>query len=115
MGTRGGDTTNGDVVVELLEIDPNTPMSFSSFNGDVEVVLPASTRADLYLQAGRGDVFTDFDVQLQPTKPKVTQERQASGSYRVRMEKAVEGTMGGGGPEFRFKTFNGDIILRKPK
>lgn len=114
-GSVIANTTNGDVHIELVEVEPDTPMSFSSFNGDVEVVLPASTRADLYLQAGRGDVFTDFDVQLQPTKPKVTQERQAGGSYRVRMEKAVEGTMGGGGPEFRFKTFNGDIILRKPK
>ena len=108
-------TTNGNVHIELVEIDPDTPMSFSSFNGDVEVVLPESTRADLHLQAGRGDVYTDFEVQLLPTKPKVTQEREGGGSYRVRMEKAVEGTLGGGGPEFRFKTFNGDIILRKPK
>lgn len=108
-------TTNGDVVVELLEIDADTPMSFSSFNGDVEVTLPATAQANLFMQAGQGDIYTDFDLQLQPTKPKVTQEREGGGSYRVRMEKAVEGTLGGGGPEFRFKTFNGDIILRKPK
>jgi hypothetical protein len=67
------------------------------------------------MQAGQGDIYTDFDLQLQPTKPKVTQEREGGGSYRVRMEKAVEGTVGAGGPEFRFKTFKGDIILRKPK
>ncbi len=48
-------------------------------------------------------------------KPKVTQEREGDGGYRVRMEKAVEGTIGGGGPEMRFKTYNGDIILRQPK
>lgn len=108
-------TTNGDVVVELLEIEADTPMSFSSFNGDVEVTLPASTNANLFMQAGQGDIYTDFDLQLQPTKPKVTQEREGGGNYRVRMEKAVEGTLGAGGPEFRFKTFNGDIILRKPK
>jgi hypothetical protein len=45
----------------------------------------------------------------------VTREQEGSGGYRVRMEKAVEGTIGGGGPELRFKTFNGDIVLRKPK
>ena len=44
----------------------------------------------------------------------MTQEHEGKG-YRVRMEKAVEGTIGGGGPELRFKTFNGDIILRQPQ
>jgi len=113
-GSVIANTTNGDVIVELLEADPDTPMSFSSFNGDIEVTLPASIRATLHMQSGQGDIYTDFDVELQPTQPKVTQEREGRG-YRVRMEKAVEGTIGGGGPEMRFKTFNGDIILRKPQ
>jgi len=113
-GSVIANTTNGDVVVELLELDPDTPMSFSSFNGDVQVTLPISVKANLHMQTGQGDVYTDFDIQLLPTQPKVTQEHEGSG-YRVRMEKAVEGTIGGGGPEFRFKTFNGDIILRQPQ
>jgi len=114
-GSVIANTTNGEVVVELLEVDPDTPMSFSTFNGDVEVTLPASLRANLFMQSGQGDVYTDFDVQLQPTKPKVTRDQEGGGSYRVRMEKAVEGTIGGGGAELRFKTFNGDIVLRKPQ
>ena len=114
-GSVIANTTNGDVVVELVEIDPGAPMSFTSFNGNVEVTLPVSVQANLFMQSGQGDIYTDFDVQLLPTKPKVTREHEGGGSYRVRMEKAVEGTLGGGGPEFRFKTFNGDIILRKPQ
>lgn len=113
-GSVIANTTNGDVIVELLEIDPDTPMSFSSFNGDVEVTLPPSVQATLYMQSGQGGIYTDFEVQLSPTKPTVTQEHEGKG-FRVRMEKAVEGTIGGGGPEFRFKTFNGDIVLRKPQ
>ena len=114
-GSVIANTTNGEVVVELLEVDPDTPMSFSTFNGDVEVTLPASIQANLFMQSGQGDVYTDFDLQLQATSPKVTREQEGGGSFRVRMEKAVEGSIGGGGPELRFKTFNGDIILRKPK
>ena len=117
MNMRGSviaNTTNGDVIVELVEIDSDTPMSFSSFNGDVEVTLPVSIAATLHMQSRQGDIYTDFDVELKPTQPKVTQEHEGGG-YRVRMEKAVEGTIGGGGPEIRFKTFNGDIILRKPQ
>lgn len=111
-GSVIADTTNGDVVVELLEIDPDTPMSFSSFNGDVEVTLPASTQADLRMKTGQGDIYTDFDIQLQPTQPRVTREQEGEG-YRVRMEKEVLGRIGAGGPEYRFKTFNGDIVLRQ--
>ena len=114
-GSVVANTTNGEIIVELLEIDSDTPMSFSTFNGDVEVTVPASTQANLYMQSGQGDVYTDFDVQLQPTQPRVTREQEGEGGYRVRMEKAVEGTIGGGGPEIRFKTFTGDIILRKPE
>ena len=113
-GSVIANTTNGDVVVELVEINPDTPMSFSSWNGDVQVTLPAATKADLHMQSRQGEIFTDFDIELLPTQPKVTQEHEGGG-YRVRMEKAVEGTLGGGGPEFRFKTFNGDIILRRPE
>ena len=112
-GSVVANTTNGEVVVELLEVDADTPMSFSTFNGDVEVILPAAVQASLFMQSGQGDVYTDFDLQLQPTQAKVTREQEGGGSYRVRMEKAVEGSIGGGGPELRFKTFHGDIILRK--
>jgi hypothetical protein len=113
-GSVIANTTNGDVKIELLEADADKPMSFSSFNGDVEVILPVSINANLHMQTGQGDVYTDFDIEIQPSQPKVTQEHEGKG-YRVRMEKAVEGTIGGGGPEFRFKTFNGDIILRRPQ
>ena len=92
-GSVVANTTNGEVVIELLEVDPDTPMSFSTFNGDVEVTLPTSAKGNLYMQSGQGDVYTDFDVQLQPTKPKVTRDQEGDSSYRVRMEKAVEGTI----------------------
>jgi hypothetical protein len=113
-GSVIANTTNGDVTIELVEIDADTPMSFSSWNGDVQVTMPAATKANLHMQSRQGEIYTDFDIDVRPTEPKITEEREGRG-YRVRMEKAVEGSMGGGGPELRFKTFNGDIILRKPQ
>ena len=41
-GSVIANTTNGDVVIELFEVHADTPMSFSSWNGDVQVTLPAS-------------------------------------------------------------------------
>jgi hypothetical protein len=43
----------------------NKPMPFTSINIDVDVTLPASVRANLRLRSERGDVYTDFDIQIQ--------------------------------------------------
>jgi hypothetical protein len=111
-GSVVAQTTNGDVKVVFSAIDPGKAMSFATFNGDVDVTFPASLAADLRLESGQGDIFTDFDFELQPQQPRV--ERGESGRGRViEIEQHVRARVGGGGPEMRFKTFNGDIFVRR--
>ena len=110
-GSVIANTRNGDVTVSMVEITPGRAMSFASFNGDVEVSLPASLAADLYITTNRGDILTDFDVDLLPQETIV--ERSEDGErFQVRLESEVRATVGGGGAEMRFKTFNGDIVIR---
>ena len=114
-GLRGSvvaDTTNGDVEIELLDVTAGTPMSFTTFNGDINLRLPADFQAELRMQSGQGDIYTDFDVVTRPTQARVDREEKGNG-FRVRIEREVMGTIGAGGPELRFKTVNGDIYLRK--
>jgi hypothetical protein len=111
-GTVVAHTTNGDIVVELTRIDPGSPMSFSTLNGDVDVTLPASLQADLVIKSTHGEIYTDFDVTLKPSTARVEEER-VGGRYRVELEKDVRGSVNGGGPELQFRTFNGDVYLRK--
>ncbi|MEE8526170.1 MAG: DUF4097 family beta strand repeat-containing protein [Thermoanaerobaculia bacterium] len=107
-------TTNGDVTVELEAVTAETPMAFSSFNGDVDVTFPANLKADLKMRSNNGDILTDFDVELSAAPPKI--ERQAKdGSFSYKMESETRGKLNGGGPEMSFRTYNGDIILRKTK
>lgn len=105
-------TTNGRVEVSFVDMQADKPMSFTTWNGDVDVTLPAGLRADLKLESGQGNVYSDFDVELKPMATRVQREGGA-GAFRVRVERAVEGAIGGGGPQFHFKTFNGSIYLRK--
>lgn len=106
---------NGDVRVSFTRITLGKPMSFSSLNGDIDVTFPADLKANLNLRTDNGEVFSDFDVALQPSAPKTTEEdtRKSGGRYRVKVEKTVKGTIGGGGPEMSFKNFNGNIYIRK--
>ena len=111
-GSIVANTTNGDVEVSFTEVTPAKPMSFSSFNGDMEVSFPASLKAELRINGGRGDVLTDFDVEVQPQQT-VVERGGGDGRNQVRMERETRARIGGGGPEIQFKTFNGDITIRK--
>jgi hypothetical protein len=107
--------TNGKVLATLKQVVADKPMSFTSFNGDVDVTLPSTVKATLKLRSDRGDVYTDFDVQTQPqaARPRIDDSRRSGGRYRIQVDNSIAGSINGGGPEFELRTFNGNIYLRK--
>ena len=114
-GSAVAHALNEDVLVRFVKVDASKPMSFSSMNGDIDVTLPADVRAKVRLKADNGEVFTDFDVQLDRRSPHVeeTKEKVKGKKYRVQVDNSMYGTLNGGGPELRFETFNGNIYIRK--
>ncbi len=116
-GSVVANAINGHVHVTFTSIAAGKPMSFSSLNDDIDVTMPAETKASVILKADMGgEIYTDFDmaVTTQPTKAEAA-ERDKRGRYRVTVDRSMRGTINGGGPEFNFKTFQGDIYLRKKK
>jgi len=115
-GIRGwavANTTNGEVKVTFDGIQSDKPMSFVTFNGTVDVTFPESLKADLRMKADNGEIFTDFDFRLLETEPQVQREREGD-RFRVRLDQEVRATIGGGGQEIYFKTWRGNIYIRKP-
>jgi DUF4097 and DUF4098 domain-containing protein YvlB len=113
-GSAVAHALNGRVLVTFTRINQK-PMAFSSLNGDIDVTFPADLKANLSLKSDRGEIFSDFDVQVQASAPQQTVEdgRQHGGKYRVKIDKTVHGTINGGGPELQFTNFNGGIYIRK--
>lgn len=129
--------TNGNVFATLRQVAADRPMSFTSFNGDVDVTLPAASRATLKLRSDRGDVYTDFDVQTTAApnrsgdgatpspaprpgagasgRESREQGRKDKATFRFDMDRSIYGTVNGGGAEFELRTFNGDVFLRQAK
>ena len=105
---------NKDLVVTMKEILPDKAMSFSTLNGDIDVVFPPDLRANVKLKADNGDVYSDFEISHidKPVDMYEENEEWKEGKYRVRIERTFYGTINGGGPEFFFKNFNGDILIR---
>jgi DUF4097 and DUF4098 domain-containing protein YvlB len=105
---------NGGVVATFARVAPDKAMSFSSLNGDINVTLPGDTRARLKMKTDNGELYTDFDVQLERSQPKVTEEND-HGRHRIKQDHTTYGTINGGGPEMQFTSFNGNIYIRKQK
>ncbi|HLA70398.1 MAG TPA: DUF4097 family beta strand repeat-containing protein [Steroidobacteraceae bacterium] len=107
-------TTNGGVHVTMSRVAPQKPMAFTTLNGDVDVSFPASTKANLKLRSDQGEIFTDFELKLLPgsSKPTIEDTRKEGGRYRIEINKALSGTINGGGPDFEMRSFTGNIFVR---
>jgi hypothetical protein len=105
---------NGNLNANVREIAPNKPMSFISFNGNVDVTLPSSTKANVKMRTDNGSTYTDFEIQMAPSTPPV-QIRTNRGFIRIDQDRTINGTINGGGPTVELRTFNGHIYLRKGK
>lgn len=111
-------STRGTVIATVKRVAPDRPMSFTSYSGNVDVTLPASLKANLILQSDRGDVFTNFGVQLGPTTAATASKdkeknRDKEKGYKRSGRQPIRGTVNGGGPDFELRTFAGSVYLRK--
>ena len=111
-GSVVANTVNGDIVVTFVKLDTNAPMAFSTFNGDVNVTLPADTKVNLKLKSDNGEIFSDFDVVVDKT-PGKTEKTSSPGMYKIKKDDWVYGKINGGGAEMLMKNMQGDIYLKK--
>lgn len=112
-GTVVANTVNGEVSVTFSRLATFKSMAFSTLNGDIDVTLPAAINADVRMSSDNGEIYSDFDLKLAPRPSQVKEERGAAGKFKVTIGKEVYGTIGSGGSDLLFKTFNGDIYIRK--
>ena len=111
-GTVVADTTNGSIKVTMDKVDQSKPIAFSSHNGNVDVTLPADTKANLKMRSFRGEIWSDFEMKLTGGQPSTT-GGGANGPFRVEYDRTIYGTINGGGVEISCHSFNGRLIIRK--
>lgn len=113
-GSVVANTTNGDIKATLTRLTPDKPMAFVSFNGDVDVTLPATVKATLKLRSDMGDVYVanEFDVKVS-TQASTSGGTRTGGRVQIEVNKQLTGTLNGGGPEIELRTFSGDVYLRR--
>ena len=111
-GSAVANTINGAIKATFTDVNATAPMAFSTLNGRIDVTFPASAKANFKIKSDRGDIFSDFDMDIDKSQPQATRSSQ-SGMYRVAVENWVKGKVNGGGPEIMMKSMQGDIYVRK--
>ncbi|QMU31191.1 DUF4097 family beta strand repeat-containing protein [Adhaeribacter radiodurans] len=113
-GSVVANTLNGDLQVSLRKINPNVPMAFSTMNGKIDVALPANAKFATKMKADNGEIYSDFEMNFNKDG-KEKDLVKVSGGKSIKLDKWLYGSVNGGGPEFMFKNFNGNIYIRKIK
>lgn len=113
-GSVVASTVNGNVTSNFIAVDPKAPMAFSTLNGNINVTLPADTKANLKLKSDRGDIYSDFDIDIDKAQSQTTKLNER-GMYKLKMEAWVNGKINGGGPEILMKNMHGNIYVKKLK
>jgi hypothetical protein len=111
-GSVIAESVNNPIAVGLAGVAAGGATSLSSLNGDITLTLPASAKAELHLDTSRGEMVSDFELDVKPSKPRIERNESRGGVY-VRMEDVVVATVNGGGPVIRVKTLNGTIKIAK--
>jgi hypothetical protein len=111
-GSVVANTVNGAVTTTFATVDPKAPMAFSTLNGNVTVTLPANSKANLKLKSDMGEIYSDFDIDIDKTKPNVNKTNEP-GMYKIMKEDWVYGKINGGGPEMLMKNMFGNIYVKK--
>ena len=112
-GAAVANTVNGDIKATFNRVSANKPMAFSNLNGDIDVTLPANARVSAKMKSEWGEIYTDFDMNIDRSGEGEVNTSSDSDSYKVSVNNWIYGNINGGGPEYLFKSMRGDIYIRK--
>jgi len=99
--------TSGDIDVIFTKVNAEKPTSITNISGEVDVTLPADTKANIKTKSISGEVYTDFDIALDKKGDKNEKMKWIGGGYEAK------GTIGGGGVEMRLESISGNVYIRK--
>ena len=113
-GSVIAESVNDAIDLSFVSIDDANASSLETVNGELTVRLPATLGAQIHLDTSQGEIFSDFEVDVQPSNPTVIRNDDGNGS-EVRIESVIIANINGGGPIIRMNSLNGDINIRKAK
>ena len=97
-------TVHGKVEIDFSTVNQSNPISIVSVHGLIDVSLPSSTKANVRMSSGWGELYTDMKIDFD----------QSEDELRAKSTK-VTGTLNGGGVIIDLSSSHGNIYLRNGK
>ncbi|MCX2679062.1 DUF4097 family beta strand repeat-containing protein [Galbibacter sp. EGI 63066] len=101
-GPITANTNTGEIDVIFSKVNQSSPISITTTTGDIDVSLPNTTSADLVLRSTTGEIYTDFDLNL-----------ESEDGLKMVSARTVKGTLNNGGVQIQLNSATGTIYLRK--
>jgi len=103
-------TVSGKITASFSKTAANSPMMFTSLEGNIELYLPEKTNARVKMRSQNGKLLSDFKI-----KPVIQPDVTGQGmDHRViAYEGWTLGMINNGGPEYVISSYNGNIFLKK--
>lgn len=95
---------SGDIVIDFSSLNQKSPMAISSISGNVDISMPASSKASFELKSLSGEIYTDLDIKQKEEKNSM---RRMGGGYKI------DGQLNGGGVKIAIELISGNVYLRK--
>lgn len=111
-GSVIAESVNDTVDIAFSALAGEGAMSMTSVGGNLIVRMPGNAGAELHLDSTQGEIVSDFEVEVLPSKPIVERDDRGDGTS-VRVENTIVARVNGGGPVIRLETLNGDISILK--
>ena len=108
-GSAVVNTAAGDITAVFNEIAPHNPMAFTNLSGDIDVAFPADAQFSVRIESQLGEVYTDFNMNFQKNR----NSNSSDDLFKISIGETIIAEVNGGGPEYLFKSLNGDIYIRK--
>ena len=102
---------NGDVKATFDKVTDGTPMSFSTYNGDVDLSFPAAIKGTFKMKTEQGEIYTGFEMKIVSSGP--IKQEDKKGGFKLKIDEWKRGDVNGGGAEITARSQNGDIYIRK--
>ena len=111
-GSVIAESVNDTIDLGFVSFDPDNASSMESINGDLILGLPEGVGVTTQLDTSQGEIYSDFEVEVQPSEQVVEREDYDEG-VSIYIESVIVAKINGGGPIVRMKSLQGDINIRK--
>ena len=111
-GSVIAESVNDNIELGFISFDSDNASSMESINGDLILGLPEGVGVTTQLDTSQGEIYSDFEVEVQPAEQVVEREDYDDG-VSIYIESVIVAKINGGGPIVRMKSLQGDINIRK--